>query len=201
MTTVALKICTKCQRELSVDDFGADRTKKDGLTSQCTTCRRRTVKACKDRTRDRLNARERARYRENLCENRRRARKRSREHYHRNSEAIRAKKIPEMRDRYMSKKRDMDHETLEFVNLVLRNDPCAYCGTSTDIVIDHIEPYSKGGSSGADNLTAACNTCNLSKREFPMLSLLLRLDNHVNHDLLHPTSAQTPSVNIQLRKD
>lgn len=41
--------------------------------------------------------------------------------------------------------------------------PCAYCGAIDDITIDHIVPLSRGGKHEADNLTAACYSCNCSK--------------------------------------
>ncbi|MFC3628234.1 HNH endonuclease [Paracoccus angustae] len=41
---------------------------------------------------------------------------------------------------------------------------CAYCGdTDGPFHIDHIFPYSRGGSDDPENLTVACQTCNFSK--------------------------------------
>src|SRR3989304_2272257 len=39
------------------------------------------------------------------------------------------------------------------------NYRCRYCGASAE-VLDHVIPYSKGGSNQADNLVACCSGCN-----------------------------------------
>lgn len=56
---------------------------------------------------------------------------------------------------------------------VLRGDPCSYCGAPVT-EIDHIRPVSDGGSSGWDNLTGACRSCNGSKSRFDLLTFLSR---------------------------
>lgn len=41
---------------------------------------------------------------------------------------------------------------------------CAYCGDSDcDLHIDHIYPWSRGGTHALENLTLACPPCNMSK--------------------------------------
>ena len=49
---------------------------------------------------------------------------------------------------------------------VLKRDAreCAYCGGVADQV-DHIVPWSKGGTDHLDNLVAACRTCNRAKSD------------------------------------
>lgn len=56
---------------------------------------------------------------------------------------------------------------------VLLGDRCSYCGGRVE-EIDHIEPIQLGGSSAWDNLTAACQSCNRSKRDLPLLAFLAR---------------------------
>lgn len=53
---------------------------------------------------------------------------------------------------------------------VLRRDNfrCAYCGAtaeSAQLVVDHIEPYSKGGADDATNYATACHGCNSGKTD------------------------------------
>ena len=55
---------------------------------------------------------------------------------------------------------------------ILRNDPCAYCGTKENITIDHIVAVNNGGDGSWMNLTAACNKCNPSKSDKPLLGWL-----------------------------
>ena len=44
---------------------------------------------------------------------------------------------------------------------------CAYCGASVEdgikLTLDHIKPYSKGGTNEANNLVTCCDTCNSSR--------------------------------------
>jgi len=52
--------------------------------------------------------------------------------------------------------------------LVQSNGRCTYCGTKVDpskVVLDHIVPLSKGGSSSASNVTPACSSCNSNKND------------------------------------
>ena len=45
----------------------------------------------------------------------------------------------------------------------LRRGPCAYCGTSGRLQLDHVIPLSRGGRHAIGNLVAACLSCNDSK--------------------------------------
>ena len=45
----------------------------------------------------------------------------------------------------------------------LVSQPCAYCGSTENITIDHIVPLSRGGKHEASNLAPACLPCNCSK--------------------------------------
>ena len=66
------------------------------------------------------------------------------------------------------------------------SDVCAYCGSESDISIDHIIPKIANGSNSADNLVRSCKHCNSSKggrdllewhykrNEFPSLLILRR---------------------------
>lgn len=42
---------------------------------------------------------------------------------------------------------------------------CLYCGSTEDLMIDHILPTSKGGTSEVHNLTRCCVRCNSSKSD------------------------------------
>lgn len=48
---------------------------------------------------------------------------------------------------------------------VLRRDrfTCQYCGSRSDLTVDHVLPKSRGGRDRWDNLVAACNRCNNRK--------------------------------------
>lgn len=40
---------------------------------------------------------------------------------------------------------------------------CVYCGSSTDLTIDHVQPRARGGGDSWENLVTACNRCNSNK--------------------------------------
>jgi hypothetical protein len=42
---------------------------------------------------------------------------------------------------------------------------CVKCGASKDLHFDHIIPFSRGGSAGAENIQLLCRTCNLAKSD------------------------------------
>lgn len=48
---------------------------------------------------------------------------------------------------------------------VMRRDGnrCQYCGSSSDLTIDHVIPKSRNGKDTWDNLITACNKCNHKK--------------------------------------
>lgn len=65
-------------------------------------------------------------------------------------------------------------EALEYTD-VLKGDPCCYCGsTNSSVQMDHIIPVSAGGTGDWWNLTAACTSCNRTKRNMSLLTFLLK---------------------------
>lgn len=63
--------------------------------------------------------------------------------------------------------------------MILRKDPCSYCGLTPSGGVDHIDPVSKGGSGHWMNLTAACKPCNASKGDEELLFFLIRRPAHL----------------------
>lgn len=45
----------------------------------------------------------------------------------------------------------------------LYSSPCVYCGSLTNIEMDHVVPLSRGGRHSIGNLVPACQSCNRSK--------------------------------------
>ncbi len=57
---------------------------------------------------------------------------------------------------------------LRFAILQRDNYRCVYCGRTAHearLEIDHVDPVSKGGAGGMDNLVTACYECNRGKRD------------------------------------
>jgi len=42
---------------------------------------------------------------------------------------------------------------------------CRRCGSDEELTVDHIHPYSRGGSSAIENLQTLCRSCNLTKSD------------------------------------
>jgi 5-methylcytosine-specific restriction endonuclease McrA len=55
----------------------------------------------------------------------------------------------------------------------VRKDPCAYCTTQPAGTVDHIIPKSRGAIGGHNNITAACEHCNVQKGTTTLLLYLL----------------------------
>ena len=83
----------------------------------------------------------------------------------RSSASLKANKIPSEKSTIQKRSRSIP---LSIRLDVLTRDgyKCVYCGRSSqqiDLEIDHIIPYSKGGSNQIDNLQSLCFDCNRGK--------------------------------------
>jgi hypothetical protein len=59
---------------------------------------------------------------------------------------------------------------------------CAYCGKTPPEVtleVDHIEPKSKGGKDGIENLITACFDCNRGKKDIPLDKIPNKLQDNI----------------------
>jgi 5-methylcytosine-specific restriction endonuclease McrA len=56
---------------------------------------------------------------------------------------------------------------------ILREGICEICGAKGPIEVDHIEPLSKGGEHGWENMAGLCGPCNRSKGNKSLLIFLL----------------------------
>ncbi|HCQ23657.1 MAG TPA: hypothetical protein DIT52_00490 [Flavobacteriaceae bacterium] len=45
------------------------------------------------------------------------------------------------------------------------NHQCQQCGSRTDLTIDHIFPFSRGGGKEPNNLQMLCHRCNAKKSD------------------------------------
>lgn len=53
---------------------------------------------------------------------------------------------------------------------------CAYCGSTSRVGLDHVEPLSRGGEHAISNLVPCCAKCNQLKRDRSLPKFLLRVN-------------------------
>lgn len=70
------------------------------------------------------------------------------------------------------------------------NWTCQYCGSHTQLTVDHVIPRSKGGASVWENIVAACTSCNRRKGN--------SLPRQVGMTLAHPPHTPGPEVFIHV---
>lgn len=62
---------------------------------------------------------------------------------------------------------------------------CAYCGKGVEdeikLSLDHIQPFSQGGSNHESNLVTCCSTCNSSRGARPIVDFANAVAAYVNH--------------------
>lgn len=56
------------------------------------------------------------------------------------------------------------------------NNKCVYCGGINHLSVDHVRPYSLGGTNDPRNLVVACRACNNFAQAFPFESYLEKKD-------------------------
>jgi 5-methylcytosine-specific restriction endonuclease McrA len=84
--------------------------------------------------------------------------------------------------RYVRVPRDTHRRKITRRAVFARDDwTCQYCGSRSNLTVDHVIPRSRGGSSTWENIVASCAPCNRRKGD--------RLPQHAN---MHPAS--TPKV-------
>lgn len=186
-----MKTCRKCQRTLSIESFKRDSSRADGRSSRCLDCTREEGRLYFARHQEEGRARAR-RWREN---NRERHRAYSREWYAKHPEqASEAAHRVYLAKRAVYIKRAMEYKrahpdlaradarrrsvgrnraAFDYAQTLLL-DLCSYCGGPGGVV-DHIVPLSGGGENSADNLTAACVSCNSAKRSSSLIRFMLKL--------------------------
>ena len=54
------------------------------------------------------------------------------------------------------------------------SDACCYCGSQSDLTLDHLIPQFKGGQDSADNLIVACRSCNSSKNALDLIEWMAK---------------------------
>src|SRR5437773_6740283 len=75
---------------------------------------------------------------------------------------------------------------------------CQYCGSRSNLTVDHVVPRSKGGISTWDNIVASCAPCNRRKGDYLLrqvgMSLRRRPRKPKPHIFIHVASPTIPAA-------
>jgi hypothetical protein len=180
------KVCAGCGvSKPSIEGFHADKRRKDGRRRVCKECNIERVRAWQSAHPERVKALNAAwrrghpeagrvlntRWRREHRESRNAA---SAEWRRGHPDGVRARNA-----RYNARKRaysGTNYTAADVATLLVdQHGLCAYCGGIMSVYhVDHIEPISRGGGNGADNICLACPPCNLEKSNKRLLEWLLR---------------------------
>lgn len=184
------RTCSICGVTKPLTEFGRRKDSPAGFRSACNDCKRIADAAAMRRWRERnpdLNLErarqwraehpeeERERYRRYDAANREKrrlaiakSRAENPEHHRELNRKWREANIEISRARcraYWHRRRsgsDPSAHVDAYAELILLQ-PCAYCGATDNMSIDHVVPLSRGGTHDVDNLLPACRSCNSSK--------------------------------------
>lgn len=73
--------------------------------------------------------------------------------------------VEQLRDRRALKRTRTIRGSVRKDVMLRDNYTCQYCGSHDSLVLDHIFPFSRGGSNEADNLQVLCSSCNARKSD------------------------------------
>jgi 5-methylcytosine-specific restriction endonuclease McrA len=186
-----MKRCKGCDGQKPLEAFPREARNRDGRAGKCKACLAAHGVTYYQSNRKRIRERDRqyyianaerikARAREDY-ESNRAARQETRRLYHaRNWSAIYEARGNYYREKNRSYYRNHPEKWLNYNGRrraalaeaspeveawigYLLGQPCAYCGDTEQIEIDHVVPLARGGTHEIANLVAACFTCNRGK--------------------------------------
>lgn len=158
-----MKACNRCGEVKPREGFNNDRAKRDGLSTLCRVCKRKTGAAWRKRNPDYMKRY----YQKNLSYFRahNEAFRRNNPAYLRQWQQANAELNNEYARRYRARKLAggvaIDPALLE-QKLLYWGGCCWMCGGPA-VEWDHVKPLSKGGQHLLANLRPACRSCNASK--------------------------------------
>lgn len=149
-----MKVCKKCNKELSIKCYSKNNRNKDKLEKWCKSCVKEKYSKWREKNITYDLERKKSWRKNNLEYDKQRKAKWSSENldkrrmsYHKRNIKIKQNVF------YISEK--------EIKRII--SSPCFYCGSNQNIQIDHVVPISKGGKHSIGNIVPACRSCNASK--------------------------------------
>ncbi len=166
--------CSACGEIKPLTEFHRSSRRWNGVGSRCKPCASRIASQWGKDNADRVNAGARERWKRVTDEKRARRRADNRRHYARNAEEMRQrrrkysaenpeyKRMAEQRRRARKLGNGVFDITRKDMERLLRG-PCAACGSTDTITLDHVVPIVRGGRHSVGNLQPLCKPCNSSK--------------------------------------
>ena len=136
------KFCFGCKLVLEKQFFGKDKTRIDGLRSNCKKCSIKSVQKWQNKNPDKKKI-----YNKNYKQNNK---------FKVNETNARRRAVRKNAQSFFISKKDFRK---------LKSGFCFSCGAKTELSIDHIIPLNRGGTHGIGNLQILCISCNASKQD------------------------------------
>lgn len=170
-----MKTCRVCKQSFALDNFHKRSSAKDGLRSECKECHKADARKWIAENPERNRARVKAWLAENKEQNKIRRTSYFAEYRAANKErdSVRhsnwKKENKVLVSHYTQKRRailvqngvfDISKKELQR----LYSSCCTYCGSDTDITLDHVIPIIRGGRHSLGNIVPACKSCNFTKQ-------------------------------------
>ena len=170
-----VKICNRCNESLTLANFYAEKSAKDGRRTIC--------KSCDNQLKANYYSKNKTKVKQNVAQwkeqNPQKVKKYAQKYFQNIKARDKDKRSAEFKNWRLEnpeKDKDRSHRrrarlrnaktfsvTSKEIKLLLLK-PCFYCGNKSS-QIDHIVPLSRGGTHGIGNLIQACAPCNHSKKD------------------------------------
>jgi len=177
------KVCRVCGEDKPLEAFSPRRANSDGFETRCRLCyaayRKEYLKKNPDvAAKRRADSRERGRAKRSTPEGRKSVAEATKRWREKNRDRARALGRAQYGKREALKKGASSHSVSTHEAKRIIESPCANCGATENIQIDHIIPLSRGGSHSIGNLQPLCAYCNITKHNSLQIEWRFRSGNY-----------------------
>lgn len=174
-TPEGMKLCHSCgnTRPATAEYFYRNKNAKSGLHVECKECanvrKRGWYDGLTDAQRDLRKLYDRGQRRRMLPQRRKREREYARAYREKNRDTLRVHQSSYVRNRRARDKgAEGTHSGYDIIAIYERQEGrCFYCQVELygEYHVDHLTPFSRGGTNYPENLCCACKSCNASKHD------------------------------------